>query len=118
MDVFIDGTRIKLTNSQEQLIRKHRRKLERGFRSMESVLKHFGFKKLKDSATSFEHLAYGWYAEIYTHNENWHSVWMVGDKLKNSHLFPGGWNYDDTHELHHELTRAMAVIFNSKTLTE
>lgn len=71
----------------------------------QSVLRHFGFRQMKDQKGCYQ--KGNWYAEIIDHG-GWHSVWMIGGGLKDTHLFPGGWSYHYPRELNDELSRALA----------
>lgn len=103
MKVFVEGVEIELTKEQLAKVEKRRKQIESDFRSFKSVLRHFGFKQLKDQKDCFANDK--WYAEIVNHG-NWHSVWMTGQGLKNSHLFPGGWTYFEPNEIRDELYNA------------
>lgn len=113
MDVFVEGIRISLTESQISIIEEARRKRERDINSFRKILIHFGFKEIQEEGTPlnerlFENSKFNWYAELTIHNENWQSVWMTGKGLKKTHLFPGGWTYESPKEIENELLSVLA----------
>jgi hypothetical protein len=108
MDVFVEGIRISLTESQISIVEAEKRKREKCLNSFINILIHFGFKETIGKGTPssvrwFENKRYNWYAELTIHNENWQSVWMVGKGLKQMSLFPGGWIYESPKEIENEI---------------
>lgn len=103
MKVKIEGVMITLTDNQILEIQRYRKRMERSARSFEKVLKFFKFKQDKEFTNTFSRE--GLYAEIIDRG-NYHDVWMVGEGVKESHLFPGGWIYSEPHQLSEELHKA------------
>lgn len=115
MKVKIKGVEITLTTEQEREIARVNKRWAREVSSLATVLRSFGFKKHtvtgeEGSVSSFyTHVKNGWHAEIekekyYTH------VWIVGNGLKDSGSFPGGWYYGEPQEITDELNRALEAI--------
>ena len=57
---------------------------------------------------SFEHKVMPWYAEIIDRG-NYSDVWMVGDGLKSSTGFPGGWVYESPIEIETEVIKSLST---------
>jgi len=105
MVTIVEGVRIELTKEQIAKVEKRRKQVQKSWLSFQNVLRHFGFRQLKDQKGCYS--KGGWYAEIIDRGV-WHDVWMVGSGLKDSHLFPGGWIYSEPRELNEELNKALS----------
>lgn len=103
MKVKIEGVMITLTESQISAIEKYKKLKLRSFKSFVKVLRFFRFKQDKEANNCFSRP--GIHAEIIDY-DGWHEVWMVGEGVKNSKLFPGGWQYSEPKELGEELHKA------------
>lgn len=107
MKVIVDGVSITLTKTQVNHINKVKAERLKNLKTFEDALKRFGFKRHRDTRDKgyncdhcYANDEKGWYAEIYDGDR----VWMVGNELKASTSFPGGWMYWTIKELIDELS--------------
>lgn len=74
------------------------------------ILKHFGFERVtgKDRVkgiVNFTHPKNNWYAEILDY-DYFKACWIVGDCIRSSIHYPGGWHCDTPEILFEELKNA------------
>ena len=100
---MVDGVYIELTKEQSDLIDEHAQKRKRFRNSFTKMLRFFGFKKIR-GIDSYIHVTQNWFADIHDRG-SYHTCWMVGEGLKCSKLFPGGWVYESPEEIETELLK-------------
>jgi hypothetical protein len=102
---IIDGVRIELTPAQVTKIEKEKKKRDRCIYSFKRMLTVLGFKPIKDLPGSFQHKDNDWYAELLNDR-----VWIVGQGIKDSRSFPGGWVYWSPKEIKEEVTKRLGEL--------
>jgi hypothetical protein len=108
MKIIVEGVSIELTPAQIATIEKERKRREKCRGSFKRMLAKLGFRQSHDVPGSFSHKTNDWYAEIID-RRHYSDVWMVGDGLKNSTGFPGGWVYESPMELEKEVVKALST---------
>jgi len=109
MRINVQGVTVSLTEQQEKEIQRVLKQRERCRYSFKRMLKHFGFKELKDQPNSFIHKVHNWYAEVLDRG-TWSDVWMTGAGLKDNGGIPGGHFYSTAREIEEEM---LSMIFKS-----
>lgn len=110
----VEGVVIELTKEQVALIEETKAKRDAECKSFVSVLKHFGFTKVRTKGWKqpdricYENKQHGWSAEIFS-NCNIFSCWMAGPGLRNVG-FPGGYMYGSPEEVKDALLQALNEI--------
>lgn len=115
MRVFVHDTWITLTPDQIAAIEQTKADLEKCVGSFESLLKHYGLKKVDTSKWEnhtgclwYEHPDRNWCAEVIVKNPNWVECWAAGEYLKSTG-FPGGHLYGEPEQLRDAFQEALRL---------